>query len=110
MTTVNQCCLEGFTFHHVDPPLNRQAQKQKAKKATDKEMAGGDGAEGDDDDANEAKVSFKVNRPRGVKKPKPGNTKKPVVVVRDEVIEVEDDSAPRAIGFSPSIGGLRGRK
>ena len=115
MTTVNQCCLEGFTFHHVDPPLNRQAQKQKAKKATDKEMAGGDGGEegddeGDDDDANEAKVSFKVNRPRGVKKPKPGNTKKPVVVVRDEVIEVDDDSAPRAIGFSPSIGGLRGGK
>ncbi len=48
MTTVNQCCLEGLTFYHLDPSLNKQAKKQKAKEATE-ERAGCDGGdEGDD--------------------------------------------------------------
>jgi hypothetical protein len=39
MTTVNQCCFGGLTFYHLDPSLNKQAQKQKAKEATE-ERAG----------------------------------------------------------------------
>ena len=111
MTTVNQCCLEGLTFYYLDPSLNKQAQKksapESAKEATEEKAGCHDGEEGDDegedDDANEAEVSIKVKRPRPVPKRKPGNTKKPVVVIRDEIIEIEDDSAPQAIGFSPSF-------
>jgi hypothetical protein len=37
MTTLNQCCLEGMIFYHLDPSLNKDAQKQKAneKRASD---------------------------------------------------------------------------
>jgi hypothetical protein len=101
MTTVNQCCIEGLTFHFVDPSENRKAQKPKAKRAAETEKNDDDGGEegddeGDDDDATEA-MPIRLKRPRGVPKPKPKSTKKPVVEVD------EDDSAPRAIGFSPSF-------
>jgi hypothetical protein len=111
MTTVNQCCLEGLTFYFLDPSLNKQAQKHKAKEATE-ERAGCDGSEeadneGDDDTRDEAKA-LKVKRPRDVKKPRPGNTrivKKQVVVVQDihQLDEDEEDSSPSANGLSASF-------
>jgi hypothetical protein len=122
MTTVNQCCLEGFKFCNLDPHLNKLAQNQKSTEVSevverDGWDDGGDGEEGDDegDDAVNAHDNadtagaLKVKRSRVKGKKKPGNTrnvkKKVVVVVQDSHppdID-EEDSAPPAIGFSPSF-------
>ena len=108
MTTVNQCCIEGLTFHFVDPSENRKAQKPKAKRAAEADKSDGDGGDvGDDegdktDDAAEA-MQVRLKRPRPPPKSKPKSAKRPVVVVTETVEVDEDDSAPRAIGFSPSF-------
>ena len=113
MTTVNQCCLEGLTFYHLDPSLNKQAQKQKAKEVPEARAGGDDGEEADnegDDAGEDTSNALKVKRPRGVKKSKPGNTRivkkqKKVVVVQEihQLDDDEDDSLPSAKGLSASF-------
>ena len=112
MTTVNQCCLEGFTFYHLDPEHNKQAQKQKAKEVPEARAGSDDGKEADnegDDAGEDTSNALKVKRPRGVKKSKPGNrnsiVKRQVVVVQeDQQLDAdEDDSSPSAKGLSASF-------
>ena len=116
MTTVNQCCIEGLTFYHLDPSFNRLAQKQKAIEAT-QERDGCDGGEEADNetDADDAGKdtgnALNVKRPRGVMNTKAGkNTRivkkqKKVVVVQEihQLDDDEDDSLPSAKGLSASF-------